>query len=71
METEKPEPTIRPVVNEPPEVVPTAVDAGFGPAAATAQGSLLGQALVGAGLMMLLLAGTMQMGRRERGAHEA
>lgn len=71
VETEKPEPTIRPVVNEPPEVVPTAVDAGFGPAAATAQGSLLGQALVGAGLMMLLLAGTMQMGRRERGAHEA
>ncbi|HEY0775370.1 MAG TPA: hypothetical protein VGD51_14870 [Nocardioidaceae bacterium] len=71
VETEKPEPTIRPVVNEPPEVVPTAVDAGFGPAAATAQGSLLGQALVGAGLMMLLLAGTMQMGRRERGVHEA
>ena len=28
VETEKPEPTIRPVVNEPPEVVPTAVDAG-------------------------------------------
>jgi hypothetical protein len=46
------------------------VDAGFGPVAAAPQGSLLGQGLVGGGLVMLLLAGSMQMGRRGRGAHE-
>jgi hypothetical protein len=67
-ETEKP--TVRPVVDT-PEAVPTAVDAGFGPVASATQDSLLGQGLVGAGLMMLLFAGTMQMGRRERGAHQA
>jgi hypothetical protein len=55
-----------------PAAVPTVVDAGFGPApvATTAQGSVLGQGLVGGGLLMLLLAGSMQMGRRERGVHE-
>jgi hypothetical protein len=53
-----------------PEALPTAVDAGLGgPVASTSSSSLLGQGLVGAGLLMLLLAGSMRTGRRERGAH--
>lgn len=64
-------PRVAPVVAGRPEAVPTVVDAGFGPVAAASQESLLGQGLVGGGLVLLLLAGSMQMGRRERGAHEA
>lgn len=53
------------------EAVPTAVDAGLGGSAVTttSTSSPLGQGLVGAGLVMLLLAGAMQMGRA-RGAHQ-
>lgn len=70
VETQEPQPQVEPVAAEQPEAVPTAVDAGFGPVASTPQGSPFGQGLVGGGLLMLLLAGSMQMGRRERGAHE-
>ncbi|HEU4512289.1 MAG TPA: hypothetical protein VFR87_04225 [Nocardioidaceae bacterium] len=78
-ETEKPKPRPEPVLGDRPDAVPvavpealpTAVDAGFGPTGAVPQGSLLGQGLVGGGLLMLLMAGSMQMGRRERGAHES
>ncbi len=70
-----PKPRVEPVVAARPAAVPaavpTAVDAGLGPVAETPQGSPLGQGLVGGGLVMLLLAGSMRMGRRERGAHEA
>lgn len=83
-ETEKPQPTKpakpepKPVV-EPDEVlgteaaVPTEVDAGLvGPTDTTGgSSSPFGQALVGAGLMLLVLAATMRAGRRERGVHEA
>ena len=54
--------------------VPTAVDAGLGslPAAAPAQGSLLGQLLTGAGIALMLAAGwLMTVGRRKVGAREA
>ncbi len=53
------------------EAVPTAVDAGLGgpTVTITSTSSPLGQGLVGAGLVMLLLAGAMQMGRA-RGAHQ-
>jgi hypothetical protein len=70
VETQEPQPQVEPVAAEQPEAVPTAVDAGFGPAAPVGQDGPLGQGLVGGGLLMLLLAGSMQMGRRERGAHE-
>lgn len=55
-----------------PVVVPTAVDAGLpGPTSVeTGIGSPLGLGLIGAGLMMLLAAGALQTGRRERGTHE-
>jgi hypothetical protein len=56
------------------EALPTAVAAGIGGPTNTdaSTGSLLlGQGLVGAGLLMLLLAGATQLGRRERGAHQA
>lgn len=53
--------------------VPTEVDAGLVGPTDTPGGSSspLGQALMAAGLMLLVLAGTMQAGRRERGVHEA
>ena len=53
------------------EAVPTAVDAGLGgpTVTTTSTSSPLGQGLVGAGVVMLLLAGSMQMGRA-RGAHQ-
>lgn len=55
------------------EAVPTEVDAGLVGPTDTAGGTSgpLGQALMMAGLMLLVLAGTMQAGRRERGVHEA
>jgi hypothetical protein len=53
------------------EAVPTAVAAGLGaPGPVSSTGGLLGQGLVAAGLFMVLLAGSAQMGRRRRGAHE-
>jgi hypothetical protein len=53
------------------EAVPTAVAAGLGgPTAVSSDSGLLGQGLVAAGLLMLLLAGSAQLGRRRRGAHE-
>lgn len=53
--------------------VPTEVDAGLVGPTDTPGGSRspLGQALMAAGLMLLVIAGTMQAGRRERGVHEA
>jgi hypothetical protein len=79
-ETEKPKPTKAPApdVVAPDEVagtteaVPTAVAAGLGGPTSThaSTSGLLGQGLVGAGLLMLLLAGALQVGR-ERGAHQA
>ncbi len=52
--------------------VPTEVDAGLaGPAPSTGGSSPMGQALTGAGLLLLVLAGAMRAGRRERGVHEA
>lgn len=69
----------KPPAEQPDEVlgteaaVPTEVDAGLvGPTNTTGgPSSPVGQALMGAGLMLLVLAGTMQAGRRERGVHEA
>lgn len=54
------------------EAVPTAVAAGLGGPSGTDRptGSVLGQGLVGAGMLMLLLAGALRQGRRERGAHQ-
>jgi hypothetical protein len=54
------------------ESVPTAVAAGLGGPVepASSSGSLLGQALVAAGLLMLLLAGSAQVGRRRLGARQ-
>jgi hypothetical protein len=84
-ETEKPKPTkapepdvVAPDVVAPDEVagtteaLPTAVAAGLGGPTSThaSTSGLLGQGLVGAGLLMLLLAGALQVGR-ERGAHQA
>lgn len=69
--TKKPKPA---VVLGTEAAVPTAVDAGLGslPAAAPAQGSLLGQLLTGAGIALMLAAGwLMTVGRREVGAREA
>lgn len=76
VQTERPKPTVKPIAGEKPGAgpvaVPTAVDAGFGgPAATSSQEGVLGQALMGGGVVMLLLAGSMQVGRRERGAHQA
>ncbi len=85
-ETEKPKPTKpaepkpapQPPVEQPDEVlgteaaVPTEVDAGLaGPAPSTGGSSPMGQAMTGAGLLLLVLAGAMRAGRRERGVHEA
>ena len=56
-----------------PNAVPTAVDAGIGASMAVASSSpsnLLGQGLVGGGLMLLILAGALQSGRIGRGAHQ-
>jgi hypothetical protein len=56
-----------------PNAVPTAVDAGIGGGMAVASSSpsnLLGQGLVGGGLMLLILAGALQSGRIGRGAHQ-
>jgi hypothetical protein len=54
------------------EAVPTAVAAGLGGSVepASSSGGLLGQALVAAGLLMLLLAGSAQAGRRRLGARQ-
>jgi hypothetical protein len=71
------EPTERtpsqPAATDEPEALPTVVDAGTGPGAGNDgpwSGSV-GLALSGAGLLMLLFAGALQIGRRGRGAHEA
>ena len=77
VQTEQAEP--KPPAEQPAEVlgteaaVPTEVDAGLvGPTDTTGgSSSPIGQALMAAGLMLLVLAGTMQAGRRERGVHEA
>jgi hypothetical protein len=55
------------------ESVPTAVAAGLGGPVepASSSGALLGQALVATGLLMLLLAGSAQVGRRRLGARQA
>ncbi len=66
VDSERPKP--RPAVAQ-PEALPTAVDAGLAPVAAGAI-SPLGQGLLASGVLMLLLAGALQSGRRERGAHE-
>lgn len=71
-EAERPRP--KPVVAAQPEALPTAVDAGLGPVSSPVSSptsSPLGQGLLAGGLLMLLLAGALQAGRRERGAHEA
>jgi hypothetical protein len=54
------------------EAVPTAVAAGLGGPVepASSSGGPLGQALVAAGLLMLLLAGSAQAGRRRLGARQ-
>jgi hypothetical protein len=76
-EGEESEPKSKPERVQPAEVldaeaVPTAVAAGLGGPVAPVGSSagLLGQGLVAAGLLMLLLAGSAQLGRRRRGAHE-
>ncbi|MGH3369912.1 MAG: hypothetical protein ACRDPR_07905 [Nocardioidaceae bacterium] len=68
--------------SEPPEepdevlgtatAVPTAVDAGIGGPTGSAGSTtgLLGQGLVGLGLMLLALGAMMQIGRPRRGAHQ-
>jgi hypothetical protein len=55
-----------------PHAVPTAVDAGLGgPVLLDSSPSiLLGQGLVGGGLLLLVLAAAMQGGRTGRGAHQ-
>jgi hypothetical protein len=76
VKVERPEP--KPPVEQPDEVlgtqaaVPTQVDAGLvGPTSTTGgPGNALGQTLMAAGLLLLVLAGAMQAGRRERGVHE-
>ena len=74
------EPTVKGVAAEAPASgkartsvqVPLAVDAGFGvpSAGGTATANLLGQGLMGAGLMLLLLAGWTRKDRLSRGAHQ-
>lgn len=65
--------TTKPEVLGTEAAVPTAVDAGLGslPAAAPAQGSLLGQLLVGAGVALMLAAGWLLTLGRKVGAREA
>lgn len=78
-ESAKPKPSHKPTKADEPQVlgtqaaVPTAVDAGLGalPAAAPAQGSLLGRLLTTAGAGMVLAAGWLMIGRRKLGAREA
>lgn len=61
-----------PPIDETPEVVPTAVDAGLpGGPAATSSTELLAKMLVGGGLALMMAAGWLQMGRHNRGAHQA
>jgi len=63
VEAEAPAPAAAPV--------PTSVDAGIGgPMAGSTTTTLLGQGLVGGGLMLLLLAGWMRKGQLPRGAHQ-
>lgn len=75
-EAEKPKPA-EPVA-QPDEVlgteaaVPTSIDAGLpGAAGPGGTSSPLGQGLVASGLLLVALAGVMQLGRRDRGVHEA
>jgi serine protease len=66
-ETEKPTPEVLGVQQE----VPTAVNAGLGDIAPTTSSSgMLGQGLLGGGMVMLLLAAWLKFGRVERGAHQ-
>ena len=61
-----------PPIDETPEVVPTAVDAGLpGGPAGTSSTDLLAKMLVGGGLALMMAAGWLQMGRHNRGAHQA
>jgi hypothetical protein len=61
-----------PPTDDTPEVVPTAVDAGLpgGPAGSSST-DLLAKMLVGGGLALMMAAGWLQMGRHNRGAHQA
>lgn len=70
VDSDRPKARPQPVVAGQPEALPTAVDAGLAPVAAASPSSPLGQGLLAGGLVMLLLAGALQAGRRERGAHE-
>lgn len=70
VDADRPKPRPQPVVAGQPEALPTAVDAGLAPVVATSTSSPLGQGLLAGGLVMLLLAGALQTGRRERGTHE-
>lgn len=66
------EPTVKGVeVVRPPAAAPTAVAAGIGSASASPTAQLVGQLLVGGGMLLLLAAGWLGLGRREGGAHEA
>lgn len=70
VDADRPKPRPQPVVAGQPEALPTAVDAGLAPVAAASTSSPLGQGLLAGGLVMLVLAGALQTGRRERGTHE-
>jgi hypothetical protein len=54
-----------------PQVLPTSVDAGIGGPTASAGETTPGRSLVLAGAVMLVLAGSLQIGRRRRDALEA
>ncbi len=74
--THAPRPHQQPTVLGTEAVAPTAVDAGLAswPRASAPQPSgstLLGQALVGGGLLLLAAGGSLGFGRRRRGAHAA